>query len=118
MLRTPQSLALGEITKVLNSNEVATAETSGGFCLAVIFDILVSIIAMKIIVKARPGARHNKIEKVDERNFIIHVTESPVNGKANAALVKLLAKYFDISPSLIEIISGFFARTKIFEIHI
>ncbi len=72
---------------------------------------------MKIIVKTKPGAKDNKIEKVDEANYIVHVKEPPINGRANAALIKLLADYFDISPSLIEIVSGFMARVKVIEIN-
>ncbi len=72
---------------------------------------------MKIIVKAKPGAREDKIEKVDEHNYIVSVTALPVNGKANAAIIKLLAEHFDVSPSLVEILSGYMARTKVVEIH-
>ena len=72
---------------------------------------------MKIIVKAKPGARENKVEKVDESNYIVHIKEPPIDGRANAALIKLLADYFDISPSLIEIVSGYMARVKVIEIN-
>lgn len=72
---------------------------------------------MKIIVKAKPGSREDKIEKINESNYIVSVKAPPVDGKANAAIIKLLADYFDISPSLIEIISGYMARTKVIEIH-
>ena len=72
---------------------------------------------MKIIVKAKPAARENKIEKIDESNYTVWVKEKPVNGQANAAIIKLLAEYFDISQSLVEIISGFMAKTKVIEIH-
>ena len=72
---------------------------------------------MKIIIKAKPGAKQDKIEKVDESNYIVHVKAPPIDGRANAAIIKLLADYFDISPSLIEIISGFMARVKVIEIN-
>lgn len=72
---------------------------------------------MKIIIKAKPGAREDKIEKVDEANYIVHVQAPPIDGKANAAIVKLLATHFDISQSLVEIISGHMARVKVIEIN-
>ncbi len=72
---------------------------------------------MKIIVKTKPGSKENKIEKIDEANYIVHVKEPPINGRANVALIKLLAEYFDVSPSLIEIISGYMARIKVIEIN-
>jgi len=72
---------------------------------------------MKIIVKAKPGSRESKIEKVDENNYVVSVKAPPVDGKANAEIIKLLAEHFDISQSLIEIISGHMARIKVIEIY-
>jgi uncharacterized protein (TIGR00251 family) len=72
---------------------------------------------MKIIVKVKPASREDKIEKINENSFAVSVKAPPVDGKANAALVKLLAEYFDISPSLVEIISGHLARVKVIRIH-
>ena len=72
---------------------------------------------MKIIVKAKPGAKHEKIEKMDDYTYVVSVKALPIDGKANAAIVKLLATHFDVSPSLVEIISGYMARTKVIEIH-
>ena len=72
---------------------------------------------MKIIIKAKPGAREDKIEKVDEANYTVYVKAPPIDGKANAAIVKLLASHFDVSQSLVEIISGHMARVKVVEIN-
>jgi uncharacterized protein (TIGR00251 family) len=72
---------------------------------------------MKIIIKAKPGAKEDKIERVDEVNYVVYVKAPPVDGKANAAIVKLLAGHFDVSQSLIEIISGHMARVKVIEIN-
>lgn len=72
---------------------------------------------MKIIIKAKPSAKEDKIEKIDEANYTVHVKAPPIDGKANAAIVKLLAGHFDISPSLVEIISGHMARVKVVEIN-
>ena len=72
---------------------------------------------MKIIIKAKPGNREDKIEKIDEANYIVYVKAPAINGKANTAIIKLLADYFDISPSLVQIISGYMSRTKVVEIN-
>ncbi len=72
---------------------------------------------MKIIIKAKPGAKEDKIEKVDEANYIVHVQAPPIDGKANAAIIKILAAHFDVSQSLVEIISGHMARVKVIEIN-
>jgi hypothetical protein len=71
---------------------------------------------MKIFVKARTGARKNKIEKIDDSNFIVSVKEAPVKGKANEAIIESLAEYFNVAKSDIEIIRGHKAKGKIIEI--
>lgn len=72
---------------------------------------------MKIIIKAKPGAKEDRIEKIDEANYIVHVKAPPIDGKANAAIIILLARHFDVSQSLVEIISGHMARVKVIEIN-
>ncbi|MFI5391648.1 MAG: DUF167 domain-containing protein [Bacteriovoracales bacterium] len=73
--------------------------------------------SMKIIIKAKPGAKEDKIERIDESNYIVYVKAPPIDGKANAAIIKLLADHFDVSQSLVEIISGHMARVKVVEIN-
>ena len=72
---------------------------------------------MKIIVKAKPNSRENRIQKIDESNFVVFTKEPPAQGKANEAIIQLLAKYFHTSPLLVEIVSGRTSRTKVVIIH-
>mgnify|MGYP001557952456 CR=1 FL=1 len=69
---------------------------------------------MKIIVKAKPNSDGNKVEKIDEVNFVVFVKDPPVQGRANRAIVKTLSEYFH-TPN-IRIISGHISRTKVVEI--
>lgn len=71
---------------------------------------------MKIFVQAKPNARVEKIEKIDETHFIVAVREPPVNGLANAAIRKALAGHFKVAPSCVQLASGFSSRNKVFEI--
>lgn len=71
---------------------------------------------MKIFVKAKPGAREELVERVDENNFIVSVTAPPVKGLANQAIVKVVAEYFKIAPSRVRIVAGFTSRQKVLEI--
>ena len=73
---------------------------------------------MKIFVKANPSAREERIKKVDEINFIVSVKEPPRDGKANKAIIKALADYFNISPSCVNLISGFSSKHKVFEVKV
>lgn len=72
---------------------------------------------MKIIVKAKPNSRENRVQKIDESNFVVFIKEAPREGRANEAIIKLLAKYFNTSPLLVEILSGRNARTKVIKIN-
>ena len=73
---------------------------------------------MKISVKAKPSARENKVEKIDELNFIVSVKEPPVQGRANRAILEELSDYFMVNLSDVTIISGHTSRNKIVEIKI
>ncbi len=71
---------------------------------------------MKINVKAKPGAREEKVEKIDENNFVVSVKEPPEKGKANEAIRNALAVYFKTASARIKIVSGYSSRNKIIEI--
>lgn len=71
---------------------------------------------MKIFVKAKPGAREEKIEKIDDGNYVVSVKEPPIKGKANDAIRNALAVYFKTGSSCVKIISGHTSRNKIIEI--
>ncbi len=71
---------------------------------------------MRITVRVKPGAKHAEIQKIDEQNFIISVKEPPIEGRANKAVIKVLAEYFKTSPSKISIVSGHVSKIKIIDI--
>ena len=71
---------------------------------------------VKINVKAKPNSKHEKVEKVDEQNYIVSVKEPPKKGKANNAIRNALAVYFKIGSSNVRIVSGHSSRNKIIEI--
>ena len=71
---------------------------------------------MRINIKAKPSARENKVEKIDEINYIVSVKEPPIQGQANQAIIKLLAEYFNTSSIRVRIVIGHTSRNKIIEI--
>ena len=71
---------------------------------------------MKINVKAKPSAREEKVEKIDEQNYVVSVKEPPEKGKANEAIRNALAVYFKTGSSRVKIVSGYSSRNKIIEI--
>ncbi len=71
---------------------------------------------MRIFVKAKPGAKKDSVEKEDGSHFVVSTSARPRQGKANQAVAKLLAGYFDIAPSRVRIISGSSSKQKVFEV--
>lgn len=71
---------------------------------------------MKIYVSTKPRAKKEEVKKVDKTHFVVSVTEPPVDGAANHAVIKTLSEYFKIRPNKIIMISGSTSRQKIFEI--
>ena len=71
---------------------------------------------MLINIKVIPRSKSNSIEKDGDGNYKVKLNAPPVEGKANAALIKFLAEYFKIKKSQIKIIGGEKSRNKIVEI--
>ena len=71
---------------------------------------------MKIFVKVKPNSKQEKVEKIDENNYVVWVKEPPEKGKANNAIKNALAVYFKTGSSCIKIVSGYSSRQKIIEI--
>jgi uncharacterized protein (TIGR00251 family) len=57
-------------------------------------------------VRARAGARRNEVRGVQDGMLKLSVTQAPEKGKANKAIVALLAKTLDLKKSQIELIAG------------
>ncbi len=73
---------------------------------------------MKITVKVSTKAKSNSVEKISDRQYKVKTTTPAVNNKANLAVIKLLADYFNIKKSAISIISGITYVNKVFKIDI
>jgi len=71
---------------------------------------------MKILIKAKPSASQTEIKKTGRFSYSVSVKEPAVNGRANQAIAKVLADYFQVSISRVNIIKGRRSRNKIVEI--
>ena len=72
-------------------------------------------IGMKIDVKVTPNAKKERI--VDEGGlFKVYVTAPALDGKANKALIDLLAEHFDVKKGAVRIVKGEKSREKVVEI--
>lgn len=70
---------------------------------------------MKIQVKVKPISKTEEVSREGD-GFIVKVREPPKEGKANQAVIKLLAEHFGVTQSQVRILSGFRSRNKTVEI--
>lgn len=73
---------------------------------------------MKFFVVVKPGAGKELVEETEDGVLKISVKEAPEKGKANAAAVKVLAKFLNIHASAVRLVSGASSRKKVFEVKI
>jgi uncharacterized protein (TIGR00251 family) len=71
---------------------------------------------MRINVHVTPRARHASIDRTERNRFRVAVTAPPHEGRANEAVIDLLAEYFRVPRSRVRIVRGQTARHKIVEI--
>lgn len=70
----------------------------------------------KLTVKVKPNSKQVKIVEDDQGNLVIYLKSPPVDGKANAELIEILAEKFSIPKKYVRIKSGFNSRQKVVEI--
>ena len=70
---------------------------------------------MRYTVQVIPRAKHNKV--VDEKGRLkVFLTDPPVEGQANRALLEVLAGYWGVRKSRLRIIRGEKSREKVVEV--
>jgi len=72
--------------------------------------LLMEEIILKVYLQ--PKSSKNEVVGPHRDGIKVKVTAPPVEGKANEALIRFLAKEFGISPSAVEIIKGLHSREK------
>jgi len=72
--------------------------------------------AITFEVRVAPRASRNRVIGVQDGALKVALTAAPVQGAANEALKKLLAKALGVSKSNVEILRGDRARSKVLRI--
>lgn len=73
---------------------------------------------MKVTVIAKTGAREESVtptELLGRQMYRVSVKEPPVDGRANAAIAKALARHFGVAPSTVRLSIGASSKIKVFE---
>jgi len=69
------------------------------------------VLSAKVVVRAR---RNEVID--DDGGVIVRTTASPTAGRANEAVIKLVAEYFSVAKSRVSIVRGLRSRNKYIKI--
>ena len=72
--------------------------------------------AQFIEVKVRPGAGASTLRQDDTGRWLAQLKSPPVDGKANAELIALVARHFGCGKAAVSIKSGASARVKLVRI--
>lgn len=73
---------------------------------------------MKVLqIKVKPNSKKQEIQTAEDGSLVVYLKSPPVDGKANAELIKLLAKEFNVAQSDVQIKSGQTSKQKRVEIN-
>lgn len=75
-----------------------------------------TIVAVKIWVTAKPQARQAAVRRITGGEYIVSVVAPAREGKANRAIIEILAAYFRVPKSAVKIVRGDSSRRKLVEI--
>jgi uncharacterized protein (TIGR00251 family) len=65
-----------------------------------------------LLVRVQPRASRNEVLEIRNGRLLVRTTAPPADGKANTAVIRLLAAFLDIAPSRIRLVRGKVQRNK------
>ena len=69
-------------------------------------------------IKVKPNARSSTLEQVHDGTWLATLKAPPVDGKANAELIQLVARSFGCARTAVSIRSGAGARMKLVRVEL
>jgi uncharacterized protein (TIGR00251 family) len=73
-------------------------------------------VARTLKVKVKPGSRVDELVQLEDGSWQARVKAPPVDGKANAAVIGLIATHFGLRKAQVTLRSGASGRLKLFQI--
>lgn len=70
----------------------------------------------RLTIRLTPRSSRDAVEGERDGAIVVRVTAPPVDGAANEALVRLLARRLDVSRGDVTIVGGATSRTKVVEV--
>ena len=72
--------------------------------------------SIRIWVTAKPQSKRQELKRISDGEYVVSVHAPAREGKANRAVIELLAAHFSVSRSSIKIIRGESSKRKLVEI--
>lgn len=72
---------------------------------------------LDIRVRLTPRASSEQVLLLADGSLAVRVTAPPVDGRANEALVRAVAKALGLAPSRVDLVRGARSRTKTLRVH-
>lgn len=69
--------------------------------------------SQKISIKVKPNAKQSVLTEMEDGTYAAQLKAPPVDGKANKALIDLVAKHFAVRKSQVSIKNGLSGRQKL-----
>lgn len=74
---------------------------------------------MKVSVTVKPGSKKGPLVQPDLLGgLLVYVREPAQEGKANKAVIEMLAEYYKVPKSLVEVVAGHSSKHKVVEVDI
>ena len=74
---------------------------------------------MKFSILLKPNSRHREeVVTNDDGSLTIYTKAPAIEGRANAAAAKLLAKHFGVALSKVKLVRGAASKYKVFEVDV
>lgn len=71
---------------------------------------------MKIQVKVKPNSGKQEIKELEDGSLLVHLKSSPIKGKVNQELIKVLSKKYLVNQSQFIIKNGLSSKKKLIQI--
>jgi uncharacterized protein len=81
-----------------------------------VFSVLSNKTGISFSVKVQPGASRTSVVGVEGDFLKVRLAATPIDGKANKALIEVLAQKLDVPKSSVRICSGLSSRRKVISV--
>lgn len=69
---------------------------------------------VRLFAVVKTHAKFDQILSIDATHFVVSVKAAPIDGKANEAVIRMIARHLHVPTTMIRLKSGIKERNKVF----